>query len=53
MENTLLEITAVLLGLLIRLGIPLSLTILLSLFLKWLDRRWQAEAEAEAATKRT
>lgn len=46
MENTLIEIAAVLLGFLIRLGIPIGLTILLTLFLRWLDKRWQTEAEA-------
>lgn len=48
MELTLFEIAAIAFGLLIRLGIPIALTALLALFLKWLDRRWQAEAKAEA-----
>jgi hypothetical protein len=51
MENTFIEITAVVLGFLLRLGIPVGLTILFSLFLRWLDKRWQAEAEAETAVK--
>ena len=48
MELTFLEIGAIALGFLIRLGIPIALTALLALFLKWLDRRWQAEAQADA-----
>ncbi len=51
MENTFIEIAAVVLGILLRLGVPIGLTILFSLFLKWLDKRWQAEAEAEKAVK--
>ena len=52
METPSVEIAAVLFGILIRLGIPFGLTILLSLFLKWLDERWQAQAEAEAQVAR-
>ncbi len=51
MDNTIIEIVAVALGFLLRLGIPIGLTILFSLFLKWLDKRWQAEAENQAAVK--
>jgi len=51
MENTLIQIAAVVLGFLLRLGIPIGLTILLALFLKWLDKRWQAEAKVQAAEK--
>jgi hypothetical protein len=51
MENTLIEIAAVALGFLLRLGIPIGLTVLFSLLLRWLDKRWQTEAEAEAAAK--
>ena len=47
MENSLIEIIAVLVGILLRLGIPIALTLLLAMFLKWLDKRWQAEAEME------
>ncbi|MDX1415547.1 MAG: hypothetical protein R3293_15235 [Candidatus Promineifilaceae bacterium] len=51
MEFTLLELAAIGIGFLLRLGIPILLTALLALFLKWLDRRWQAEAEADAAER--
>jgi len=44
-----LEIAAIAIGFLIRLGIPIAFTALLALFLKWLDRRWQAEAQADEA----
>lgn len=37
----------IMLGLLIRLAIPVGLTILLVLFMNWLDKRWQDESEAE------
>lgn len=47
MEISLIEMSAILFGLLLRLGIPIALTFLLAMFLKWLDRRWQAEAEVE------
>ncbi len=53
MEITSIEVAAILFGFLIRLGIPIALTVLFSLFLKWLDRRWQAEAEADAAESAT
>ncbi|MCP4428370.1 MAG: hypothetical protein GY803_28105 [Chloroflexi bacterium] len=49
--DTLIEMTAVILGLLIRFGMPIVLTFSLALFLRWLDKRWQAEAEAMATTK--
>jgi hypothetical protein len=48
MEFSLLEIAAIAFGLLIRLAVPIALTALLALFLNWLDKRWQAEAEADA-----
>jgi len=48
MEFSNIEIAAIVLGFLIRLGIPIALTSLLALFLKWLDKRWQAEAQADA-----
>jgi hypothetical protein len=47
MEITFIEVAAILFGLLLRLGIPIGLTFLLAIFLKWLDKRWQAEAEME------
>ena len=47
MEISFIEIAAVLFGLILRLGIPIALTFLLAMFLKWLDKRWQAEAERE------
>ncbi len=47
METNLIEIIAVVIGILLRLGIPIALTFLLAMFLKWLDMRWQAEAEQE------
>lgn len=53
MEDTFIEIAAVIFGFLIRLGIPFGLTILLSLLLRWLDKRWQMEAEALSAIKAT
>jgi hypothetical protein len=51
MENTIIEVIAILFGFLIRLGIPIGLTFLFSLYLKWLDRRWEAEAEARTAAE--
>jgi hypothetical protein len=48
MEFTNLELVAIALGFLIRLGIPIALTAILALALKWLDRRWQSEAQTEA-----
>ncbi len=47
MEISLIEIAAVLFGILIRLAIPVALTFLLAMLLKWLDKRWQAEAKTE------
>ncbi|NCF68199.1 MAG: hypothetical protein GWP61_19725 [Chloroflexi bacterium] len=49
MELSFIEVAAILIGILIRFAIPIALTALIALFLKWLDRRWQAEAEADAA----
>lgn len=49
MEITLIEVAAILFGFLLRLAIPIALTFLLAMFLKWLDKRWQAEAEMEKA----
>ena len=49
MEMSFIEIAAVLIGLLLRLGIPIALTFLLAMFLKWLDKKWQADAEKEKA----
>lgn len=49
MEISLMEIAAVLFGILLRLAIPVALTILLAMFLKWLDKRWQAETDWEKA----
>ena len=51
MENTLIEMAAVAFGFLLRLGIPIGLTILFAYLLRQLDKRWQAEAEAETAVK--
>ena len=42
-------VVAIGLGLLIRVGIPVLITILLVRFLRRLDDRWQAEAEAKGA----
>lgn len=47
MEISLIEIAAIIFGLLFRLGIPIALTFILAMFLKWLDKRWQTEAEME------
>lgn len=47
MEITLYEVMAILFGFSLRLGIPIALTIALSMFLKWLDKRWQAEGDME------
>jgi acetyl esterase/lipase len=49
MEGTWIEIAALVMGFLIRLGLPLLLTLLLAWLLRRLDARWQREAEAEAA----
>jgi len=51
MDDTIVEFIAVLFGFLIRLGIPIGLTFLFSLYLKWLDRRWEAEAQAREAAQ--
>ena len=49
MEISLIEVAAILFGFLLRLGIPIALTFLLAMVLKWLDKRWQAEAKMEKA----
>ena len=49
MEITFIEVVAIVFGFLIRFGIPIAITVLISLFLKWLDKRWQKEAEADFA----
>ena len=49
MEISFVEVAAVIIGLLLRLGIPIALTFLLAMFLKWLDKKWQADAEKEKA----
>ena len=49
MEISFIEVAAILFGFLLRLGIPIALTFLLAMFLKWLDKRWQAEAKMEKA----
>lgn len=51
MDIPILEILAVAFGLIIRIGIPILLTGVLAIGLKWLDKRWQAEAQAEAAQR--
>jgi len=53
MDNTIIEVIAILFGFLIRFGIPIGLTFLFSLYLRWLDRRWEAEAEAREAAERS
>jgi hypothetical protein len=47
-----MEGVAVLVGLVLRLGVPLGLTALLGWWLKRLDARWQREAEAGQAAQR-
>jgi hypothetical protein len=42
------ELIAVLIGFLVRLGIPIGLTALLTWLLRRLDARWQREAQARA-----
>lgn len=49
MEASLIEVAAVLIGFLLRLGIPIALTIVAAMFLNWLDKRWQSQAEMEKA----
>jgi hypothetical protein len=49
MEGTWIEIAAVVVGFLIRLALPLLLTLLLAWSLRRLDARWQREAAEEAA----
>ena len=51
MDISTLEIAAIAIGLLIRIGIPILLTVVIVAFLKWLDKRWQVEAQAEAAKR--
>jgi hypothetical protein len=47
MDATLLQMGAILLGILLRLAIPLLLTLLLAWLLRRLDAHWQKEAAAE------
>jgi len=47
--NELTISAAVLLGILLRFGIPIVITFGLAKFLRTLDERWRAEAEEEAA----
>jgi len=47
--NELTTTAAVLLGILIRFGIPIAITFGLSYLLRRLDEHWRAEAEEEAA----
>lgn len=49
MEISYIEVAAVLLGFLLRLGIPIVLTVVLAVLLKRLDKRWQSQAEKERA----
>lgn len=39
----------VLIGLVLRLGVPVGVTALLVLWLRWLDARWQREADEQKA----
>ena len=39
---------AILVGIFLRLALPIAVTILIVLFLKWLDRRWQQEVFQES-----
>jgi len=43
------EIVVILVGFALRLGVPIGLTVLLILFLRRLDERWQAEITREKA----
>ncbi len=43
MENV-YPFMAMLLGLVLRIGIPVFITVLVVLFLRWLDERWQKES---------
>jgi len=47
MDETLIQTAAMIIGLLLRFGLPVGLTILLGWFLRRLDARWAAEAEKE------
>lgn len=47
-----MEIVAILIGLLLRLGAPIGVMALLAWWLKRLDARWQREAEAARASRR-
>ena len=42
-------VLAMILGLLLRVAIPIAATILLVIVLKWLDERWKREADLEGA----
>lgn len=41
-------LSAVLIGFVLRLGLPIAITVLIVLFLRYLDRRWQREAFQES-----
>ena len=45
------SVLVILLGLVLRVGVPIAITILLVHFLHKLDTRWQAEAELEKNTQ--
>jgi hypothetical protein len=45
--NTTYSVLVILIGLVLRLALPVAITILAVLFLRKLDNRWQAEAEDE------
>ncbi len=45
------SVLVILLGLVLRVGVPIAITILLVHFLHKLDARWQAEAELEKNTQ--
>ncbi len=47
--NAFPEVLAVVFGFVLRLGIPISLSVLIGWLLRRLDARWQAEAEAQLA----
>ena len=51
--QTITSILVLIVGLLIRLAIPIALTALLIFFLRKLDARWQAEAELPQLDERT
>ena len=49
MEETIFTTAAIILGVLLRFGLPIGLTLLLGWFLRRLDAKWTAEAAAEVA----